>query len=259
MTRCQPFMQLDHTAYEHDQTMYWYPSSTVGHSNGYQPCPRKTMSKNNRFSSSLNTTKLTESLIPPISQSPPFSHFNSVVLSIMPSLLSEKSRKHTTPGPYARKPGPKGPRPQSQPASASKCVKQPSKQLTNHDWLTVFSWIDDNPHRSQQDVVDHFGNRREGPLHFNQATLSRKLKKRCDIETMVKVNPAALSARRQRIVVAPEVERALVHWVQDMLSNGRIVNGPMMTSKRKILEDKFDIPPEKCLSDKGWLPSFYKA
>jgi hypothetical protein len=173
-------------------------------------------------------------------------------------MLSEKSQRHTI-VPYSRKPGPKGPHPQNQPASASKKVKQQSKQLTNHNWLTVFAWIDNNPHRSQQDVVDQFANRHEGQLHFNQATLSRKLKKRGEIEATVKANPAALSARRQCVVVTPEVERALVLWVQDMLSNSRVVNGPVLTAKRKVLEEKFNVPPEKRLTDKGWLPGFYKA
>ena len=176
----------------------------------------------------------------------------------MPAILSEKSRKHTV-TPYTRKPGPKGRNPQNQPASASKRVKQPSKQLTNHDWLTVFVWIDANSHRSQQDVVDHFVNQQENALHFNQATLSRKLKKRYDIEATVKANPAALSARRQRVVVAPEVERALVLWVNDMLTNSCVVNGPVLTAKRKILEEKFNVPVEKRLTDKGWLQGFYKA
>ena len=89
--------------------------------------------------------------------------------------------------------------------------------------------------------------------------LSQKLKKRSDIEATVKTNPAALSARRQHVVVAPEVEKALLHWVQDMLANGRVVNGPLLTAKRKILEENFNIPPEKRLTDKGWLSNFYKA
>ncbi|KAF9643910.1 hypothetical protein BDM02DRAFT_3103728 [Thelephora ganbajun] len=161
--------------------------------------------------------------------------------------------------PYTQKPGPKGPHPQNQPASASKRVKQPSKQLTNHDWLTVFAWIDVNPNQSQQDIVDHFANQGDSPLRFNQATLSRKLKKRGDIEQTVKANPAALSARRQRVVVSPEVEQALVLWVQDMLANGRVVNGPLLTMKRKVLEEKFNVPPEKRLTDKGWLQGFYRA
>ena len=176
----------------------------------------------------------------------------------MPAALSEKKRKHTV-TPYATKPGPKGPHPRNQPGSASKQVKQPSKQLTNHDWLTVFTWIDANPGRSQQDTVDHFANRQGSPLRFNQATLSRKLKRRNDIEAAVKANPAVLSARRQRVVVSPEVEKALVLWVEDMLANGRVVNGPLLTTKRKIFEDKFDVAPEDRLTDKGWLQGFYKA
>jgi len=122
----------------------------------------------------------------------------------MPAILSEKSRKHTV-TPYSKKPGPKGPHPRNQAKSTSKLAKAPSTQLMNHDWLTIFKWIDTNIHWSQQDAVNHFVNR-ESPLHFNQGTLSRKLKKRADIESVVKANPAALSARRQRVVACPEVE-----------------------------------------------------
>ena len=177
----------------------------------------------------------------------------------MPPVLSEKSRKHATVTPYSRKPGPKGPHTRNQPASASTQVKQPSQQLTNHDWLTVFAWMDANPNRPQQSIVDHFANRREGPLRFNQGTLSRKLKKRGDIEALVKANPAALSARRQRVVVSPEVERALVLWVEDMQANNLVINGPLLTAKRKTLEEKLNIPPDKHLSDKGWLQGFCKV
>ena len=174
----------------------------------------------------------------------------------MPAALSEKSRKHTV-TPYSRKPGPKGRR--NQPASASKPPEVPSKRLTNHDWLTVFKWIKDNPHRSQQDAVDHFANLQEKPLCFTQGTLSRKLKKQPEIESVVKANPAALSARRQRVVVSPEVERALVLWVNDMVVNSNVVNGTVLAAKRKALEEKFNVPPEKRLTERGWLGSFYKA
>ena len=176
----------------------------------------------------------------------------------MPAVVSEKKRKYTITL-YTQKPGPKGPHPQNQPASASKQVKLPSKQLTNHDWLTVFTWIDTNPHRSQQDAVDHFANQQQNPLQFNQGTLSHKLKKRSDIEEMVKVNPASPPARRPRVVVSPDVERALVLWVNNMLANGCVVNGPLLTAKCKVLEEKFNIPAEKRLKDKGWLQSFYWA
>ena len=161
----------------------------------------------------------------------------------MPAIPSEKSRKHTM-KPYSRKPGPN----RNQPASALKKIKQPSKQLTSHDWLTVFTWIDTNPYRSQQDVVDYFANRREGPLHFDQATLSRKSKNRGDI---VKVNPAALSARRQRVIVAPEIERALVLRVDGMLAGTDVVSGPVLTAGREVLEDKFDVPPRGTVVRQG--------
>jgi hypothetical protein len=176
----------------------------------------------------------------------------------MPAILSEKSRKHVV-TPYSQKPGPKGPHPRNQVASASKQPKVSSTQLTNHDWISVFAWINANPGRSQQDAVGHFADQRESPLCFTQATLSRKLKKRAEIESLVKANPAALSARRQRVVVSPEVERALVLWVDDMLANSRVVNGTVLTAKRKALEEKFKVPPEKRLTDRGWLGSFYKA
>src|SRR5579872_572001 len=63
-------------------------------------------------------------------------------LLVMPAVSNEKSRKHTTTNLYSKKPGPKGPRSQNQPASASKAIKQSSKRLTNHNWLVIFAWID---------------------------------------------------------------------------------------------------------------------
>ena len=75
----------------------------------------------------------------------------------------------------------------------------------------------------------------------------------------MKTNPAALSARRQHTVVAPGVEKALVLWVEDMLANGHVVNGPVLTAKGKVLEEKFNVPPERCLKDRGWLQRFYKV
>jgi hypothetical protein len=88
--------------------------------------------------------------------------------------------------------------------------------------------------------------------------ISHRLKKRGEIEATVKENPTALSTRRQQVVVSPEVERALVLWVEDMLVNGHVVNGPLLTTKRKAFEEKFGVPPERRLMDKGWLQGFYR-
>ena len=87
-------------------------------------------------------------------------HISSVfcyTLSNVPAVVSDKKHKYTV-TPYTSKPGPNSPLLQNQPGSASKHIKQPSRQLTNHNWLTVFEWIDVNPNRSQQDVVGYFAN-----------------------------------------------------------------------------------------------------
>ena len=164
----------------------------------------------------------------------------------MPAIVSEKTCRYTI-APYTQKLGPKGSHPQNQPASALKQVKQLSKQLTNYNWLTVFMWIDANPQQLQHDIINHFTNQQQNPLHFNQGTLSCNLKKQGDIEAAVNANPAALSAWRQRVVISPDVERALVLWVNDMLASGHGVNGPLLVAKHKILEEKFNVPAKKCL------------
>jgi len=51
----------------------------------------------------------------------------------------------------------------------------------------------------------------------------------------------------------------LVLWFNDMLANSNVVNGTVLSAKRKALEEKFDVPPEKRLTDRGWLGSFYRA
>ena len=78
--------------------------------------------------------------------------------------------------PYASKPGPKAP--QKAPATSAISTKScQCKNLTVNDWLTVFAFIDTHPGISQTSVCDHFHSLLDGALKFNQATLSRKLKK----------------------------------------------------------------------------------
>ena len=47
----------------------------------------------------------------------------------------------------------------------------------------------------------------------------------------------------------------------DLISDAAIltVNGPVLTAKGKVLEEKFNVPPERCLKDRGWLQHFYKV
>lgn len=137
---------------------------------------------------------------------------------------------------------------------------QKGSNLTLHDWLTVYQQCDSLPEGwRQSQVVEHFRNRKEDPLIFDQSTLSRKIKQRKEIEERVKAYPGALSSRRLRVVTAPQVEQALALWVQQMLSRKATVSVTMLIAKREWFEAKLDVNEEDKLKGNGWVKSFCKA
>ncbi|KIJ49970.1 hypothetical protein M422DRAFT_160583, partial [Sphaerobolus stellatus SS14] len=145
-------------------------------------------------------------------------------------------------------------------SSAIKLAVRGRKNLTLHDWLTVFKWIDEHPLSTQKDIVDHFASLKDGALIFTQSTLSRKLQIRQELENERKnANPNALSSKRPRIVTQPEVDRSLYLWVLQMEGKGETVNGAMLEAKRAVFEEKFNIPMERRLNSNGWLRSFCQA
>ena len=50
------------------------------------------------------------------------------------------------------------------------------KNLTLHNWKTVFAFIDAHPVMFQGQVVNYFKTKQDGALIFTQSTLSRKMK-----------------------------------------------------------------------------------
>ena len=104
--------------------------------------------------------------------------------------MSETARRKPRPRPipYARKPRQKPTKEQNTDSTRS--------NLTLHDWMTVFAYIDEHPDTSQADVVQDFATRQTGALHFTQSTLSRKLKERANLGHRVHDNPSALSSKR---------------------------------------------------------------
>ena len=106
-----------------------------------------------------------------------------------------KRQPRLKPLPYKRKPKEaQGPGPS--PASSAKFLeKKQCQNLTTYDWLTVFAYIDKHPDETQTDVVNFFRTRAEGALEFTQATLSRRLKEREEIESRAQLNPTALSSK----------------------------------------------------------------
>jgi hypothetical protein len=160
--------------------------------------------------------------------------------------------------PYVSKPGPKTPR--KVPASSAISAKsRQHKNLTINDWLTVFAFIDSHPGISQKSICNHFHSLPDGALEFNQGTLSRKLKKREELEAYATSFPNAASTKRERIVTCPDVDRALYLWVKSMEAKGEIVTGSMLCTKRGFFEQELGVPEEVRLKGEGWLASFKKA
>jgi hypothetical protein len=141
-------------------------------------------------------------------------HLGFADIFLKSTMRTEPTRKsRDKPKPYASKPGPKAP--QKAPASSAISIKsRQHKNLTINDWLTVFAFIDTHPGISQTSVCNHFHSLTDGALEFNQATLSRKLKKREELEAYATSFPNAVSTKRERIVTHPDVDRALYLWVK---------------------------------------------
>ena len=171
----------------------------------------------------------------------------------------EPTRKVRPPlKPYASKPGPTAPR-KAPATSAISAKSQQRKNLTVHDWLTVFAFIDTHVGITQAAVCNHFHSLADGALEFNQATLSRKLKKREEVEKYATSFPNAVSTKRERIVTRPDVDRALYLWVKSMEAKGEVVTGSMLSTKRGFFEEELRVPEEARLRGEGWLASFKKA
>ncbi|KAJ6628312.1 hypothetical protein B0H10DRAFT_1778092, partial [Mycena sp. CBHHK59/15] len=100
--------------------------------------------------------------------------------------------------------------------------------LLLYDWMTVFAFIDNHSDMTQQEVVAHFRSLTASTLEFTQETLPRKLKQRSELKQWAKSNPNALSMKHERVVTRPDVECALVLWVEHMAEKGEMVTGDML-------------------------------
>ena len=171
---------------------------------------------------------------------------------------ADRRKPRPKPAPYNCKPRKKADK--DVPVTAAKMQSKKTREnLSLHDWLTVFAYINEHPGVSQEDIVGHFASKTDGSLHFTQSTLSRKLKMRQQLEEQVHDNPNALSGKRHRIVTRPDVEEALVQWVQQMENKSEHVTGTMLQEKRRRFENLLEVPENERLTGEGWVTSFKKA
>jgi hypothetical protein len=79
------------------------------------------------------------------------------------------------------------------------------------------------------------------------------------MEAHVNDNPSALSSKRPHVVTSPQVEHALILWVEWMEHNGESVTGPMLQEKCRRIEEELGIPEKERLPGDGWIVSFCKT
>jgi hypothetical protein len=118
-------------------------------------------------------------------------------------------KPHKKPKPYQRKPK------LSVVKDAQKTLAKTTKErgcenLTLHDWMVVFAFVDQHPGTTQGNIVKHFASKSDDVLIFMQCTLSRKMKSQEDLKKCVTSYPNALSLKCPRVVTRPDVERAPV-------------------------------------------------
>ena len=160
----------------------------------------------------------------------------------------------------ARNP-PKRPKPSKDvPKTSAQLPKVQSRNnLTLADWMTVYTYVDDHPGLHQRQIVEHFKTLPIGALIFNQSTLARKLSKRSEMEDRVKSYPNALSGKKARSVTRPDVEQALVLWMNHVQEKCLAVTGPLLQEKRSQFEKEFNVPPEEQLTGGSWVQKFCAA
>lgn len=64
-------------------------------------------------------------------------------------------------------------------------------------------------------------------------------------------NPTALNLKEAHIVTRPDVEKALVKWVQHMKQKQETVNSPMLVAQRERFEAAFNVPKAERLWSDG--------
>ncbi|KIJ52173.1 hypothetical protein M422DRAFT_243772 [Sphaerobolus stellatus SS14] len=155
----------------------------------------------------------------------------------MPADRSLKRKPHVVKAPYKCHALLK-PQVKDAPKMTAKPIKQRSREnLTLHDWLTVFAFVDNHPGMSQDEI----------------------LKNREELEARADETPNALSSKRRCIVTRPDVKKALYLWVKQMEVKGETVSGPMLLTKCGRFENAFDVPEEERLTGDGWLTPFCRA
>jgi hypothetical protein len=130
--------------------------------------------------------------------------------------------------------------------AATSSNKKQRINLTLHDKVRILDFLESKEGKglTQGAVVKHF--RKEFPS-LNQSSISRLLKGADEIRNRA-LDTTQLTFKRPRVVVYPEVEQSLSHWVTQSQARGVRLTGEMIKGKARRFAELHGIPPLEGLS-----------
>ncbi|KAG8759680.1 hypothetical protein FRC11_001565, partial [Ceratobasidium sp. 423] len=145
---------------------------------------------------------------------------------------------------------------QTQPRPRSRS-RQPIRQnLTYQQKIQVLDFYHQNKDRlSMESMIPPL--RAMGFTTICQSTISRFVKSETNIRQRAEEHRGHV--KRASVVVLPEVEDALVRWIEEQRGMGVWVGGDAIVQKARDICDELNVPEDQRIGfSRGWLDSFKK-
>ena len=126
-------------------------------------------------------------------------------------------------------------------------------RLTNEQKLRICKHQDANPRITQTALAAWTKDAFDLQKALSQATISKIIKKRKELEAMDTTN---LSAKRPRTVQHPAVEEAVAFWVLQCQHRGVALTGDLIRAKAQTFAGSMSVSEENIRSSNGWLHKF---
>ncbi|CAE6463333.1 unnamed protein product [Rhizoctonia solani] len=135
--------------------------------------------------------------------------------------------------------------------------RHPIRQnLTYQQKIQVLDFYQQNRHRlSMESMIPAL--RAMGFTTICQSTISRFVKNESKIRQCAEEQRGHV--KRASIVVLPEVEEALVRWIEEQQQTGISATGDAIIQKAREICDELNVPEDQRIGfSRGWLDSFKK-
>ncbi|CAE6429470.1 unnamed protein product [Rhizoctonia solani] len=149
------------------------------------------------------------------------------------------------------------PIPLTAPSTSQPRTRQPIRQnLTYQQKIQVLDFYHENKHRlSMESMIPPL--RAMGFTTICQSTISRFVKNEAKIRQCAEEQRGHV--KRASVVVLPEVEEALVRWIEEQQQSGIWVSGDAIVQRARVICDEQGVPEDERIGfSRGWLDSFKK-